>query len=59
MSPRKLDPELLAHLIDEFGVAGQQAVDYLRPAEVLVDANVLPRSGSHVAMGGRCPSPNA
>ncbi len=54
MPQRKLQPELLTHLIDEFGVAGQQAVHYLRSAEVLVVEDVLPRLGSHVAFALRC-----
>jgi len=53
MPPRKLRPGLLTHLIDEFGVPGQQAGDYMRSAEVLVVEDVLPSSGSHVAFALR------
>ena len=55
VSPRELNPQLLAHLVDEFGEAGKTAVDHLRAAETLVlggDA-VLPRSGSHISFALR------
>lgn len=52
---RALHPDLLTHLVDEFGSAGARAVEHLLSAEVLVAGGdfVLPASGSHVAFALR------
>lgn len=56
MPASELNRELLAHLVDEFGAAGEVARDHFLGAEALVlggwDA-VLPRSSSHLAFALR------